>query len=644
MSNSFRFGPFTLDRDSYRLLRDGEPLTLAPKAIDLLFLFCARPAALITKDDILSALWPGIAVTDNAITQVVSDLRHVLGDSAAAPSFVQTVPRRGYRFVAPVEPVDPVTRTPATTPHRPRPVGTGPARPRTRAVAVMDFTNVTGDPEMQWLAAGIAETVTNDLRSIRDLVVLDRALVAESSRRTIAGATDRPLGPDLLIVGSFQQSGDRLRITARAVDVLTREAIAHAKADGPLGDVFELQDAVVTRLSAALQLTITPAAAVRIHARETSSLEAYRALTEGRLKLESMDAAQIGPAADDFARALALDPRYALAHVGYAHARYWAFFLTRATNRPDMEALRDAVAHARRAVELDAELAEGHAALAFVLSTADRHSEAIAAGRLAVALEPDNWRHHFRLGMAAWGSERLAALQLVVQRFPQLAYAYFGIAMVHVARGDLGPAEIILRQGLTFEPDASGSERFPGHGLHWLLGLIRLASGDVDGACARFDRELATTGRGLFGNEFAMDACDGAGFARLAAGDAAGARVMFRRALERYPEHARSWLGLADAALRDGLISEAETAMTKAAGAIEELKANGRATEALLMLAYSEVVAGFGTAAVATLTRMLEQAPPGPAGWSLPVEPWLATLRGDGSCRDVLLTLARRAD
>jgi len=102
MTTSFRFGRFTLDRDSYRLLRDGEPLSLAPKAIDLLFLFCTRPSALITKDDILGALWPGIAVTDNAITQVVSDLRQALGDSAGSPSFVQTVPRRGYRFVAPV--------------------------------------------------------------------------------------------------------------------------------------------------------------------------------------------------------------------------------------------------------------------------------------------------------------------------------------------------------------------------------------------------------------------------------------------------------------------------------------------------------------------------------------------------------------
>jgi tetratricopeptide (TPR) repeat protein len=216
--------------------------------------------------------------------------------------------------------------------------------------------------------------------------------------------------------------------------------------------------------------------------------------------------------------------------------------------------------------------------------------------------------------------------------------------MVHIARGDLGPAEIVLRQGLAYEHDGAGTERFPGSGLHWLLGLTRLALGDIDGARQRFDRELASGSRGLFANEFAMDACDGHGFALLQAGDREGARAMFRRALERYPDHARSWLGLADACLRDGRIDEAEEAMTRATRAIEELKRHGRHTEAQITLAFSEVVAGFPTAATATLARLLDEAPPGPAGWTLPVEPWLAPLRGEPSLREVLGKLTSRAE
>src|SRR4030095_8096781 len=118
--------------------------------------------------------------------------------------------------------------------------------------------------------------------------------------------------------------------------------------------------------------------------------------------------------------------------------------------------------------------------LEFFSGTARPRAEAPPAGRLAVALEPGTWRHQFRLGMAAWGAERVAALQTVVSMFPHLAYAYFGIAMVHIARGDLGLAESTLRQGITFErAEPGGAERGPGSGLHWLLGLTRLAPGDI---------------------------------------------------------------------------------------------------------------------------------------------------------------------
>jgi DNA-binding response OmpR family regulator len=90
----FRFGPFSLDREAYRLVKGDTAVALPPKVLDLLFLLVSRPSALVTKDDILQALWPDVAVTDNAITQVVSDLRQALGDSSSEPTYVQTVPRR----------------------------------------------------------------------------------------------------------------------------------------------------------------------------------------------------------------------------------------------------------------------------------------------------------------------------------------------------------------------------------------------------------------------------------------------------------------------------------------------------------------------------------------------------------------------
>ncbi len=278
--------------------------------------------------------------------------------------------------------------------------------------------------------------MTHDLRGVKDLAVIDRVTAAQAERLGAGGAP----APDLLVVGSVQRAGDRLRITARVVDAATRQALTHARADGPMAEIFDLQDALVTQLSAGLQVSVSPAAAARMHARDTSSLDAYRALTEGRLKLETLDPAAVPGAMADFERALQHDPRYALAHVGLAHACFWKYQASRASASPEVAELANAVAHARRAVELESDLAEAHSSLALFLASSDKPAEAVAAGRLAVAIEPGNWRHQFRYGMAAWGSERLEALDRVAVLFPPLGFSYFGSAMVHIARGDVASA------------------------------------------------------------------------------------------------------------------------------------------------------------------------------------------------------------
>src|SRR5687768_10796467 len=101
----YRFGPFFLDGASFRLLQGEATIAASPKVIDLLLYLCARPSTLVSKDELFRALWPDVAVTDNALTQVISELRQTLRDDPAKPQYVQTVARRGYRFIAPVETV-----------------------------------------------------------------------------------------------------------------------------------------------------------------------------------------------------------------------------------------------------------------------------------------------------------------------------------------------------------------------------------------------------------------------------------------------------------------------------------------------------------------------------------------------------------
>ena len=637
---AYRFASFHLDRVGYRLLKNDRAIALSPKVLDLLFLLVSRPSELVTKDDILKRLWPDVAVTDNAVTHVVSELRHALGDATAHPEFVQTIARRGYRFVAPVQSVNGTTTPVPSAAERSAPARQSAGRPR--SIAVHAFTNVTGDPEVAWLATGLAEIITNDLRVIRDLRVIDRAFASEAA--WIGAGSVEAADLDFLVVGSYQRIDTRIRIMARVIDTHTREAIARAHADGAMADVFQLQDAIVADLSAALHLTLSPAAAGDAGTSETSSLEAYRALTEGRLKLEALDPSLVPAAIADFERALALDPHYGLAHVGLAHAYFWIFQASKARNQPSMAPLDRAVSHARHAVALNPHLAESQAALAFILTGAGRTSEAVAAGRLAVALEPGSWRHQFRLGAASWGDERVRAFGAVLSEFPALAYAHYGIAMVHIARGDLALGQSVLESGVGAIPaGAAGQGRFPPRGLHWLLGLIRLASGDAVEADRAFGRELSAHGGEMFAVEFALDAWSARGFAALECGDAAGAAARFTSALELYPHHTRSLLGLAQARRQLGESAEAMATAACARDAIADLERGGRASEAAMAEAIEYVHLGRGDEAVMRLRRLLDEAPPGYAGWTIPIEPWLRRANAVPGFSAVLARLTERA-
>lgn len=631
----YRFGPFFLDGASYRLVRDGEVIPISPKIIDLLLYLAARPSTLVSKDELFRALWPDVAVTDNALTQAVSELRQALGDDPAKPQYVQTVARRGYRFIAAVEAVAGA------------PAFAGAASPdvavHTPAVAVLDFENVSGDTALGWLSSGIAETVTNDLRAAT-LRVIDRVRVVEATGRL---GRDLPglrsaLNIDLAVVGSFQRAGDRLRITARVVDATTGEARADSKADGALEQVFELQDRVVAQLSNALGADKKPATQNR-H-RETSSLEAYQAFTEGRVRLESLDASRVAGAIADFERAIALDPRYAAAHVGLANARFWQYEMSRARNQPDAGLLARAIDHVRRAIELDRDFAEAHATLAFLLVSAGRSAEALAAARRAVTIDPGYWGHQFRLGHAAWGEERLNALARAVEMYPDFPFVHFEAAMVHIARGALDRAESILREGtIVQDRQADLKQRYPAKGLHWLLGLVRLARGDGSEALLEFDREIASGPGQLYGPEFAMNAHDGAAFTHLLTGDPAGAVPRFRRALELFPDHARSLVGLGAALMKDRDAAAAETAFAKAVTAIDALRRGGRTGEATLTEAFHHAVRGRDEPAVTCLQTLLDRPEMPFTGWTIPVEPLFHQLRARPVFQPVLAKLAERA-
>ena len=599
----------------------------------------ARQSALVGKDELFSALWPDVAVTDNALTQAVSELRQALGDDPSKPTYIQTVARRGYRFIASVEALLPA-QPPVLPAHEPATEG-APA-----TIAVLDFINVSTDKEFGWLASGIAETVTNDLRAAGTHRIIDRVRVVEAVGRvgTDLATLRKELHVDLAVVGSFQRSADRLRIIARVVDASSGEALAEAKADGKLEQVFELQDRIVAQFAETLGRDRPEPSTSRRAYRETSSLEAYQAFTEGRVRLESLDASLVAGAIADFERAIVLDPRYALAHVGLANARFWQYEMSRAGSQPDAALLARAIDHVRRAIELERNLAEGHATLSFLLVSAGRFSEALAAARRAVALEPGYWGNQFRLAHAEWGEDRLRSLAKAMELYPDFPFAHFEVAMVHIARGDLERAESVLREGtIVQDRQANLKQRYPAKGLHWLLGLVRLARGDRRDARTEFDREVACGAGQLYAAEFNMNAYDGAGFAALAGREARAAAAMFRRALELFPEHARSLVGLAAALTHSGDERGASTAFEHATHAIEALRRGGRTREAIMAEASMHIVQGRSEEAMGSLKRLVEKPELPFSGWTIPIEPLFAPFRERSDFREILGILAQNA-
>ncbi|HEY7474046.1 MAG TPA: winged helix-turn-helix domain-containing protein [Vicinamibacterales bacterium] len=643
---TYRFGPFRADRVGYRVFEGERALELTPKLLDLLFYLIERPATLVTKEELLENVWPGANVTDNALAQAISDLRDALNDSPSAPTYIRTVARRGYRFVAPVE---------QAAPERPRESRGAAAvsadAPTTTLevlppLAVLDFTNVTGDPDVAWLGAGIAETVTSDLATLDHFRVIDRWRVVQAGRRTagsmhdIAGA----VGASLVVTGSYQRIGPNLRITARLVDLSSGEAVADAKVDGLLEDVFRLQDGITLAFARDLGLPVTPRPG-RLGVRETSSLDAYRAYTEGWLKIESLDTTLISDSIRDFERAIAIDPRYAIAYTGIANAEFVAYEMTRADRAPNQAALASGIEHARHAIHLDDRLAEAHATLSFLFSSAGKFDEARRAGQQAVAIEPENWRHQYRLGHAGWGGTRLKAFERAIALYPQFAYAQLEMAMVFVARGDLETADDIVRQGVAGQDrQARTSDRFPAIGCHWLLGTLRAARGDDEGAIAEFNLELSQVHpTRLYGPEYAAAALVSRGYAELGLGQSSRARETFAAALTHIPGYGRACVGVSLAEAKRGDASAVAVARQTTHETMSNLDGTDRAHEARMIEACDAAGHGEATRAVAALEQVIASGPPSVLGWTMPVEPCFRPLLGHSGFAQVLRRLAERA-
>jgi len=418
-------------------------------------------------------------------------------------------------------------------------------------LAVLDFHNITVDRSVDWLGSGLAETLTTDLKRLKLVSVTSRQRIQEAARRhhlPDAGhsgliALGKELGARWLVLGSYQRSGERLRILPKVIEVATGDETATAKIDGCWEDVFALQDRVVADVMSVLNLKVDSSAMQRIAPPETLHLEAYEQYAQGRQQFHLFGKESLERARQHLERAIALDSHYSLAYaaLGATHAM-------RYIHLTDPSDLDRSARYSERAIELDPELGEPYPWLSYAYMRQGKVEQSIRTGRQGVERQPDLVLAHYFLGAAYLSaSERdPAAFQSALTSLldasladPRWGATWLCLGQITLSWGEYGRAEQFLQRGLDI------ARRGPGYGFfigpEMLLATVAQRRGQNDRAhelYAASASALESTDH-LYREAFqALTAC-GLGELQLREGRSETAMKEFRRASRLIKEYPR---------------------------------------------------------------------------------------------------------
>ena len=294
---TYRFGIFALDADTGALLCDGEPSLLGQRGAALLRLLLERAASPVSKDALVEAAWPGLAVEDSNLTVQIAALRRVL-EQGGGGRWIETLPRRGYRYAGP-----PVTRADAIA------IPATLAVPERPSIAVLPFEQ---SGETAWFADGIVDDIITGLSRIRWLFVIARSSSFVWRGRTAdVKQVGRDLGVRYVLQGSVRRAEDRVRINAQLADAASGAQIWAERYDRTTGDLFAVQDEIALAVIGAIEPSLRRAEAERIHRKRPDSLDAYELVLRAQADVDSGMHERSTAALPLLKRALDLDPAYA---------------------------------------------------------------------------------------------------------------------------------------------------------------------------------------------------------------------------------------------------------------------------------------------------------------------------------------------
>jgi TolB-like protein/Flp pilus assembly protein TadD len=348
MESRVRFGGFELNLQTGELFKRGRKIKLQIQSFLILTSLLERPGEVVTREELRQRVWPSDIFVDFEVglNAAINRLRNVLDDSPEKPRFIETLPRRGYRFIAPLE-----RHGQERIPH----IG---------SLAVLPLENLTGDPTQEYFVDGMTDALTTRLAQIGALQVISRtsAMYYKGTHKKLPEIA-RELNVDAVVEGTVGRSGRHVRINAQLVHARTDQHLWARQYERELTDILVLQAEVAGAIAREIQVTLTPEERYRLTLTRPVNPEAYEAFLRGRFFWNKRTEDGLKKGLKYFQQSVDKDPSYALAHVGLADSYNMLAFWGLAAPR---EVSPKAKTAADKALEIDKNLEEGHAARGWV--------------------------------------------------------------------------------------------------------------------------------------------------------------------------------------------------------------------------------------------------------------------------------------
>jgi TolB-like protein/Tfp pilus assembly protein PilF len=481
-----RFGPFEVNRQAGDLRKQGAKIKLQEQPFQILQMLLEHPGEVVTRDELQKRIWPTDTFVDfeQGLYNAIKRLREALGDSPETPSYIETLPRRGYRFCGSL----------ATSPGH------------IESIAVLPLENLSRDPEQDYFAEGMTEALITSLAKIGPLRVVSRTTVMryKGVHRPLPEIA-RELGVDAVVEGTVQRSGKRLRISAQLLHAPTDTHLWAESYDRDLRDVLALQSELARAIANEIQVKLTPLDHARFGEAHPINPEAYEAYLKGRYHWNRRSREGFGKAVQFFQQAIAGDPAYAAAYAGLADClsilALWSLV-------PPNGGCGKAKRLALQALQLDPGLAEAHASLAF--ATAHYDYDFLAAERefeRSLELNPRyaTAHHHFGWCLAATGryEEGCTELKRAIRLDPSSSVFRFGLGVVYNRARRYDQASEQFEKAIELDPSSAQG--------HWGLGLTYLNNRMYEPAIAEMRKGLRLSQEATMGVAFLGEACAAAG-------------------------------------------------------------------------------------------------------------------------------------